>query len=92
MMDTQEPIELPEWLTVAEAAKALHMSHVGLCNALVAGRIAGEKGKGGRWRIARSEVARKLAEDTPRGYFVRQHADSVTLAGGRVLRMPIVTE
>jgi len=87
-MDASDNVDLPEWLTVAEAAKLLHMSHVGVCNALVGGRIAGEKGRGGRWRIARSEVARKLAEDTPRGYYTRQHANTVELAGGRKFRMP----
>ena len=86
-MDASDNVDLPEWLTLAEAAKLLHVTQGGLSNMLAAGRIVGEKGKGGRWRIARSEVARKLAEGV-RGYYTRQHADSVELAGGRVFQMP----
>jgi excisionase family DNA binding protein len=83
----QDTDDAQDWLTVKEAAQLLHMTHGGTCNLLLAGGLKGEK-VGKRWRIARSEVARKLAEDAPRGYFVRQHADAVELAGGRVFRMP----
>ena len=86
-MNLSEDADLPEWLTVKEAAQILHMTHGGTCNLLLSGGLAGEK-VGARWRIARSEVLRKLTEDTPRGYYTRQHADAVELAGGRKFRMP----
>ena len=73
-------------LTVTEAAELLHMTPGGVSHMLRGKWLAGEKVKG-KWRIARSEVARKLAEDLPRGYFVRQHAASVELATGR-FKMP----
>ena len=81
----QDKDEAQEWLTVKEAAQMLHVSHRGLCNMLAKGGIAGEKG-GGEWCIRRAEVLRKLAQDAPEGFFVKQSAQTVELAGGRVWR------
>lgn len=87
----QDGDDAQELLTVTEAAQLLHVSHNGLCNMLASGKVQGVK-VGQAWRIARSEVARKLADDPPKGYFVRQTAETVTLAGGRVFRMPTEAE
>lgn len=73
------------WVTTKEAAKLLHLSPDELRNRVEDGRIVGHK-VGRFWRIERAELARILAHDPPRGFFTRQSAASVTLAGGRVWR------